>query len=171
MKQIPLTRGKFAIVDDADFEKLNRYNWYAFRSYGNTFYAVRSICLPNGKWRLIFMHRVILNLEYGDKRQGDHRNNNSLDNRRDNLRICTNRQNSQNSRPNKSCTSVYKGVSWSKDRHKWVAQIKTQDKQTNLGRYVSEIEAARAYDVAAIKCFGEFAHTNGIVLEDGTVKT
>lgn len=159
MKYIPLTRDKVAIVDDEDFDKLNKHNWYAFKD-GNTFYAARSTPLPNGTWRLTLMHRVILGLKRDDKLRTDHRNHNGLDNRRKNLRVCTNAQNTHNSRPHKHSSSRYKGVSWCAVRGKWLAQIKTPQRHINLGRFTSEMEAAEAYDAAALQHFGEFAYIN-----------
>ena len=159
MKEIKLTQDKVDIVDDADFERLNKHKWYALKDH-NTFYAVRSIYLPCGKMTLISMHREILGLGHGDPQQGDHRNHNGLDNRRDNLRICTNSQNQHNQKPYKNCSSAYKGVFWHKRHNKWQAQITFNDHSIHLGYFNSEIDAAKAYDRAAIEYFGEFAHMN-----------
>lgn len=159
MKRIPLTRGMFALVDDADFERLNKHKWCAYKR-PQTFYAGRSTLLPNGKWRMIYMHREILGLKFGDIRQGDHKNHNGLDNRRDKLRICTCSQNHQNGNPYRGSSSAFKGISWHKGGHKWQAFIKTDGQNIYLGCFMSEIEAAKAYDIAAKKYFGEFALTN-----------
>jgi len=159
MKNIQLTQGKFAIVDDADYEWLSKFKWCAVKDR-YTFYAVRSIRLPNGKQQKIRMHREILGLKCGDKRQGDHRNHNGLHNWRDNLRICTNTENQYNQRPQKDRSSQFKGVSWHKSHLKWEANIMINGKNLYLGNYVSEIEAAHVYDAAAIKYYGEFANLN-----------
>ena len=106
------------------------------------------------------MHREILGLKFSDPRMGDHRNHNGLHNWRDNLRACSNSQNQHNRNPNKKCSSIYKGVSWDKDWNKWEAYIYCDSKKRRLGFFDSEIEAAKTYDTAAVKYFGEFAYLN-----------
>jgi hypothetical protein len=159
MKRISLTQGKYALVDDSDYEWLNQYKWYAIKDY-NTWYAVRHITKPDGKQTLISMHRFILGLEYGDLREGDHKNHNGLDNRQDNLRICTGSQNQYNANPHKNCSSVFKGIYWNKISNKWHTRISIRGQQRNLGYFNNEIKAAKAYDEAARKYFGEFANLN-----------
>jgi len=165
MKQIDISTPKhpntFALVDDADYEWLNQHKWYADKGY-DTWYAVRVVSLPNGLRRKTYMHRDILGLKYGDKRQGDHRNHNGLHNWRDNLRICNCSQNHQNMNmnPYKNCSSEYKGVSWYKTRQKWAAEIVVKNHKIRLGYFDNEIRAAKAYDQSAVKYFGEFACLN-----------
>ena len=159
MKKIKLTKGMFAIVDDADYEWLSKFKWFAHKGR-NTFYAVRHIRLLSGKRVLLSMHRQILGLKYGDPQQCDHYNHNGLANWRDNLRTCSNSQNQHNRSPHKNTSSEYKGVSWYNRRHKWVAQILVNGKKTHLGYFASEVEAAHAYDVEAEEYFGEFAYLN-----------
>jgi len=159
MKEIQLTQGKVALVDDTDYEWLSKYKWYANKNY-NTWYAVRNVRLPNGKRYKVLMHRVILGLEPDDNRQSDHKNHNGLANWRDNLRICTGTQNQRNQSPQKNCSSKYKGVSWDKSRCKWRTIINVNGHNVHLGLFVSEIEAAKTYDTAARKHYKEFALTN-----------
>lgn len=97
MKEIPLTQGQVALVDDADYDWLMQWKWCAYR-HRHTFYAVRSEWLGNGKQRTVLMHRVILGLEHGDKREADHINHNGLDNQRTNIRIVTRQENMFNVR-------------------------------------------------------------------------
>ena len=152
MKQIPLTQDKFAIVDDEDFEELNRYKWHAHKNREN-FYAVR-FC----KGKRVSMHRVILNAP--DDLQCDHMNHNGLDNRKCNLRLCTVAQNNHNRRPRKNATSKYKGVSFDTYKKKWEAAIRIKSLRIHIGRFNYEQDAAIAYDFKAAELFGEFAFLN-----------
>lgn len=156
MKEIPLTQGKIAIVDDEDYQGLSQYKWCAAKLHG-IFYAVRAVRGENKKH--ILMHREILGLTKGDGKQTDHHNHNSLDNRKCNIRICSNRQNQQNRHKKRGC-SQYKGVSWYKRDKKWFAQIKVNSQKIHLGCFNNQIDAAKAYDKKAKELFGEFACTN-----------
>ena len=161
MKEIPLTQGKVALVDDEDFEKVSQFQWYANRiGKGDHWYATRNV-RRNGKRRPELMHRVIMGLEYGDPRQVDHRDRvNTLDNRKCNLRVATRPQNSRNIGVPKHNTSGFKGVSWRKQDDKWGANIKVNGVQRYLGSFPTKELAAVAYDAAAIELHGEFACTN-----------
>lgn len=157
-KEIPLTRGKVAIVDDEDFEWLNQWKWY----YDSTGYAVRGVWDKEvNKQRKVRMHRVILGVT-DPKIHVDHADGNPLNNTRGNLRVCTHQQNHMNERKRKNCCSQYKGVCFDKRAGKWRAYIKKDGKQIHLGLYVDEKEAARAYNDAAFFLFGEFACLNQI---------
>lgn len=158
MKTIPLTQGKVAIVDTSDYEWLNRFKWYATKGH-QTYYAVRNITVGKKRRRLQQMHRIILGLQRDDKRQCDHRDSNGLNNQLSNLRVCTSRQNCRSQRK-KGNISKYKGVHWNKRADKWRSLIRTNEKRIYLGLFNSEIDAARAYDVAAPKHHGNFAITN-----------
>jgi hypothetical protein len=146
---IPLTRGYFAIVDAADYEWLSKHNWLAMVS-DNTVYAFRKV---NGK--TIFMHREIMKPSKGEV--VDHINHNGADNRRSNMRNCSNRQNVCNARP-RGGTSQYRGVCRHGD--KWTADIGYLSIRVHIGLYVEEIEAARDRDRMAIMLHGQFAYLN-----------
>lgn len=150
MKLIKLTQGKEAIVDDEDYEYLNKFKWY----YHNRGYACTYI---NKKLKL--MHRVIIK----SKLDIDHINLNGLDNRKENLRPANKRQNMANSKKMQNKTSKYKGVFKRKTRKtSWLATIKYNKKAIYLGSFKEEKDAARAYNEAAIKYFGEFARINDV---------
>lgn len=153
MKEIPLTQGKVVLVDDDDYEKLNQFNWFAHWS-GWGWRALRNKWV-NGKGETIFMHREILNAPKGT--QVDHINGNSLDNRKENLRFCTNQQNSFNRQAQKNNKLGIKGVSWKKSHKKFMARIKVGEKVIHLGHFDSAIKAALVYQEAEKKYFGEFA--------------
>ena len=158
MKEIKLTQGKVAFVDDEDYEVLNQWKWYAHNTHG-IWYAYRNT--NNGKKRTqLLMQRVILQTPIG--MQTDHINHNGLDNRRANLRACTPSDNQHNRLIDRDKTSQLKGIYWNKKAKKWIARITFNMKLIQLGRFDSDIEAAKAYDQAAINHYGQFARTNFI---------
>lgn len=159
MKHIPLTQGKFAIVDDEDYDYLMQWKWFAQKGR-STYYAVRLTPHINGKQHAIAMHRVLLGLREGDGVFSDHCNGNGLDNRIFNLRTCSNSQNRMNSLIQSNNTSGYKGVSWHKGHKKWQSYITVDRKKVALGNFFCLIKAAKVYDEAAIKYYGEFAKAN-----------
>jgi len=156
MKMIPLSQGEHAVVDNDVYEYLIQWSWCA-DFMGNSFYAARG----EGRWphrKLVLMHRVIADAPTG--MDVDHINGNGLDNRRENLRVCTHAENQRNRRKNKDNTSGFKGVFWHKNRKRYQAQIKICGKKIHLGYFLDPAEAAHAYDEAAKKYFGEFARLN-----------
>lgn len=156
MKEIQLTQGFVTIVDDEDYEWLNAFPWHYLLGY-----ARKNVIGPDRKQHPEFMHRWILGLEWGDPRPGDHINHDSLDNRRSNLRICSDmKDNATNVSARVGCSSRFKGVSWHKAGNRWRAYISFDGKHQHIGSYVTEEEAARAYDRAAIEHYGEFVCTN-----------
>lgn len=158
---IRLTKGHFALVDEADYDEVNRWSWYSRPApHGN--YAAHWGVIPGHRNRAknIFLHHFLM----GVRQRVDHINGNGLDNRRANLRLCTHAQNMMNRRKFKNSTSKYKGVSiWKNKRGEasgWTVNLYANRKQVHLGIFSDEIEAARAYDTAAKKHFGEFARLN-----------
>lgn len=159
MKQIKLTQGKVALVDESDFNYINQWKWYV-NKLGNTYYALR-VDYANGRLNGIpvYMSRLILCIN-DSKIHVDHKDGNGLNNQKSNLRIATRSQNKANSIKQKNCTSEYKGVSLFKDRNKWRCQIVVNKKRIHIGLFDFEHEAAIAYDIAAKQYFGEFARLN-----------
>lgn len=161
MKQITLTQGKVALVDNADFEHFNQWKWQARKKPNNKWYAVRSEGYPKQKQKTVFMHREILNAPEG--MEPDHINGDGLDNRRENLRISTHTQNIWNSRKRRDNSSGYKGVTrYNKKgvKKRWVARIQYDKRRIYLGSYERRESAARAYDAAAKRLYGKFANLN-----------
>jgi len=154
MKEIPLTQGLVALIDDAEFEKLNQFKWYAGRG-GKTFYAKRNVLKQNGKKTTIRMHRIILGIP--NDKQVDHIDGNGLNNQRVNLRSCTNAENMRNRHGlTASNTSGYRGVSWNKSRGKFQARIRVNGLAVYLGRFTTAVEASGVFDAAAQKHYGDF---------------
>lgn len=157
MATLQLSKGLVAIVDDADFVELSKFKWSASKS-DQRFYAMRAEG-PKASQRFYYLHRVII----GDQKGQivDHIDGNSLNNSRSNLRIVTTRQNAMNAKRHCDAISQFKGVTPNLKKGKpWVAGISIEGKRTHLGVFETEIEAALAYDAAAIDAFGEFARIN-----------
>lgn len=149
-KLIPLSKGKFAIVDAVDFDSLIRNSWHV----SSNGYA-RGYVRRDGKKLFVYMHRFILGAPKG--MCADHRNSNKLDNRRSNLRVTTYNGNSQNQRMKRNNTSGFKGVSFAKNYGKYKAAICIRSKHYNLGLFKTPEEAYAVYCEAATRLHGEFA--------------
>ncbi len=157
MKEIGLTQGKVALVDDLLCAYLLQFPWYAFKN-GHHWYALCKF-KENGRWRNLYMHRVILGV--GEGVHVDHWDGNGLNNTRLNLRVATKSQNNWNSNKRQNSTSSqYKGVHWDRSSGKWLAQIRQYSERMYLGAFEIEGDAAMAYNRAAIERFGEFARLN-----------
>jgi len=155
MKQIELTQGKIAIVDDCDYEWLSQWKWHYNSGRG---YAARNSSRPNQK--TLWMHHVILEHAGIDFIHIDHIDRDKLNNRRKNLRPATLSQNQWNQKKYRNNTSGFKGVY--KNRNKWCAQIRVNGKRIHIGYFVDLKEAALAYNEAAKKYHGEFSCLNEV---------
>jgi hypothetical protein len=154
VREIPLTRGKVALVDDEDYEELARYKWHAHRRY-NGWRAARTV--PGG---VILMHREIMGFVESTSLI-DHRNGDGLDNRRSNLRVATAAQNGMNRGKQRNNQSGFKGVRRRTNcTARWEAHITIARKMHSLGHFSSPEEAARAYDAKAREVHREFARVN-----------
>jgi hypothetical protein len=152
VKEIPLTKGYTALVDDEDYERVSTLSWNAIPQE-HTVYAAS---WQNGK--TIYLHRFILGIT-DCKIKIDHEDHNGLNCQRYNMRVCTQTQNQGNRRKTtRPASSQYKGVS--RHRKKWRVRIEVDDDNINLGSFTVEEDAARRYDRAAREHFGEFALTN-----------
>lgn len=155
MRRIKLTQGKYALVDDADYELLSQYKWFF-----NSGYAAHKSPSINGKYKTIYMHRFVLKAQKGQ--ECDHANMDTLDNRRANLRLCTHQQNSWNQGVRANNTSKYKGVYLQKTNGKWRARIMLNGKYKYLGCFRTAKEAALTYNKAALDFYGEYSNTNSL---------
>jgi hypothetical protein len=160
MKKIPLTRGLVAIVDERDYNVLRGHSWHALKTRGKFYACTRIYPFRGSKTsEFVYMHRMITSAQRGFV--VDHKNGDGLDNRRENLRVCTQTENGAN-RAVKSIgkSSVFKGVHFARREKRWMAKIQYKRKQIVIGYYRNEVDAARAYDAKAIELFGEFARPN-----------
>ena len=146
---IPLTRGKYAIVDEDMAEEIGKYNWHC------TYYGYAKRLLSKKPLIHQSMHELVMGCK-----NIDHINHDTLDNRRANLRVCTSSQNLMNTRKRRNTSSKYKGVSL--ENGKWSSYITKDKKRHRLGRFIKEEEAALYYNIAAQLFFGEFAFLNPI---------
>jgi hypothetical protein len=163
MIEIPLTQGKVALIDENDWELISQFKWCAAREGSGHWVAIADV----GNKRYVKMHRLILGAKEGD--EVDHINRDSLDNRRENLRLVTEAwQQNANKDKRANTSSIYKGVCWDAGRGRWTAYIDKDRRRKFLGRFKSEAEAALAYNEKAAEWFGEYAVLNEVVLDDGS---
>lgn len=163
MKRIELTQNQYTIVNDEDYEYLSQFKWYARKEYNN-FYAARHLKLGIRNYKKIRMHREIMKVTHNIS--VDHINGDTLDNRKENLRICSHADNMKNRKVlSKNNKSGYKGVYWNIKMNGWYVQICSDKNRINIGLFYDIIEAAKAYNEAAIKYHGKFAKLN--VIDNG----
>src|SRR3990167_8310668 len=146
MKLIPLTQGKFAQVDDEDFDEINKFKWYAAMGKTGVLYAQRE-----SNSTTLFMHREIMGCKRKDGKIIDHKNRDGLNCQKINLRFCTKSENNKNRKSHVNSTSKYLGVSWCKLTKKWLAQMTIKKRCIKIGRYKLEEDAALAYNEKAIE--------------------
>jgi hypothetical protein len=152
-KEIDLTKGLKALVDDEDFERLSVYKWYAHSGY-----AYRRVTTAPKKNKLIGMHRVIINANEGE--YIDHIDGDKLNNQKNNLRLCSYAQNNYNQNLPKRNITGFKGITQHPDTKRWRATIMHNYKIKHLGYFKEKLDAVKAYDKAALELFGDFAKTN-----------
>lgn len=161
VKKIPLTQGQVALVDEEDFERLNQWKWFAHRrGQSRRFYAARnSPTDESGRRRMVHMHREVIGapdgIDVDHKRVMD-----TLDNRKNNLRLASPSQNQGNTGVKKSNSSGYKGVCWDQGTNSWLVQLRVRKAKKLHQHFALKDDAARAYDKAAREHFGEFARLN-----------
>jgi hypothetical protein len=155
---IPLTQGKVTVVDSEDYDWLSKWKWCSHKTRGR-YYAHRGVW-NNGRVVSWQMHRIILGFSTYDGNIGDHKNRNSLDNRKDNLRQASNSLNAINCKLSRRNTTGYRGVTWHKRDHIWWSQIRIDTKIHYLGSYQNPEEAAVSFDRAAVRYRGKDAMLN-----------
>ena len=146
MKEIQLTQGMVALVDDDMYEELSQYKWYTHRPKKHLYYAQRNAPTINSKRGTIRMHHIVAGFPLNGL-MTDHRDGNGLNNQRENLRFVTSRQNSQN-RQTVTKTSCYVGVYWHKQGKKWAVYIRENGAKKYVGLFTNELQAFLAYQQA-----------------------
>lgn len=155
-KEIECTKGKVALVDDDDYPLVSQFRWFSWVSSSGTWYARRTVTDGSGRGSAS-MHRTIMCPP--DNLDVDHINGDGMDNRRENLRVCTTKQNCANTKlplPK----SGYRGVYYDADRRRWLAQVTINGRSKVVGRFKSPSQAAISRDLAAYELYGDFAVLN-----------
>ena len=155
---IDLPSGHKIQIDDCDLPLFNSYDWYAQRAKENIFYLARK---EKTTGKVFLFHREVL--VPNSSEVIDHRNHDTLDNRRVNIRCCSRQENQRNRKKFRNSTSQYKGVHWEKSRKLWKASITINRKCIKLGRFKNEIDAARVFDFVSTQFYGDFAITNNLL--------
>ena len=148
VRMIPLGDGNYAYVDAADYEWLNQWNWHLDHGYAARY----------DKSKRILMHRLIM--QPPEAMVVHHRDDSRTNNCRCNLCVCTPQENTRNKRRSSNSSSIFKGVTYCKEKRKWSAMCTYNGKAHRLGCFDVEVDAARTYDRAAAEWFGEFARLN-----------
>ena len=155
MKKILLTQGKYAKVDNSDFDLLDGWSWCVLSGNNNKLYAKRAVPNGAGKQKFITMHSSIMKTPKG--MEIDHIDGDGLNNQKSNLRICTHSENIKNRTKSKNNKSGFKGVCWNKEKKKWKVYISSNKKLFHLGYFLDKEEAYKAYCDACLKYHGEFS--------------
>lgn len=160
---LELSQGQKTIINTSDYDKIKNIRWFAYRSRtAKTFYVIGNLPRrdhPEGKQKGVKLHRFLFDLD-DPKTTVDHKDGNGLNNIRENLRVCTQLQNSRNYPIPHNNTSGYKGVSWNKIRKKWQAKISVCGVRKSMGYYDDPKDAAIAYNHGALEYHNEFANLN-----------
>lgn len=159
-KYISLNKGNCTIVDNDEYEKFGNLTWFICNGYAKRSFRLKSVERSKSN-RQAHLHREILNAPKG--MCIDHINGDKLDNRKSNLRLCTNQENIRNSKVMIKNTSGFKGVSWMKSKSKWRARIKVNMREIHLGLFASKLDAVRCYNKGAKRYFSDFAYINKVI--------
>ena len=163
--QIRCTGGEVVLVDDTDLPLVEQHAWTVIVTHRGKAFS-RQYAGNTRAGTTVYMHRLILNAQPGF--EVDHRDGNTLDNRRSNLRLATRSQNQANrGKPRGHYSSQYKGVS--RSTRGWVAQMTVDGKGVFIGLFATEVEAAKGYDAEILKHFGEFAFLNFPIFKSGRI--
>lgn len=156
MKKIALSQGKFAKVDDSDYDFLNKHKWTLAKGrLYHSIYAKRNIYIGYKKHKTVYMHSVLLNTPHG--MDTDHIDGDGLNNQRHNLRICSRADNLKNRKSQSNNISGFKGVCWDNDKKKWRAYISCNKKWHHLGFFIDKLEAYKTYCSASLKYHKSFS--------------
>jgi hypothetical protein len=162
MRELVLSNGLITLVDEEDFYWLNQWRWHALVIKNKT-YAIRSRKNNHlGLSSRAYLHRIIMRIE-DPNIIIDHKDGDCLNNQKLNLRCCSKAENNRNTSSHKDSVSSYLGVTFNTEKHRekrWQAQLQHDGKRILSKRFLTEEEAAKAYDSCAKKTFGEFANLN-----------